>query len=122
MRRTIVGAAFVAMLLPSSAKAGDDIFGLGFELFEVCDVRAHAPISDKCYGLVGAVAEIVMINQAMPEAQRIGPATCIPHGTKVPDIIEAIRPKLRSVFMCGGLCTNTSWVISALAAVYPCKT
>lgn len=120
-RLSSFGLLLAVLLLPNSVEAFDDVFALGFSLSEACDLEDDSPISDKCYGLVGAVAEIVIVNQTMQEDRRIGPRTCIPRGVKVPEIVAAIRPKLRSYYFCGGLCTSTGWVISALADAYPCK-
>ena len=119
LRRLALSAMVVA--LPVSAEAFDDVFGLGISLSDACDLEDNAPISDRCYGFVGAVAEIVIVNQTMQEDRRVGPRTCIPRGVKVPEIVAAIRPKLRSYYFCGGFCTSTGWVRSALAEAYPCN-
>jgi hypothetical protein len=100
-----------------------DTFKIGLDYTKFCDLRDGAPISDACFAFIGAVVEIVESNNlSVPEDKRYFPATCIPHGLKIKEIFETIRPRLRAdTGVCLGMCTSTSYVISSLAALYPCK-
>jgi len=100
-----------------------DEYGLGFNVKEMCDLRpnGNSRMSDKCYGFISAVAEIMKAQQLVPEERRFYRSACIPDGLKVQDIYKAIRPTLMDVGPCLGVCTSTSYVMSALVRVYPCK-
>jgi len=78
-------------------------------------------MSDKCYGFISAVVEIMKVNQGIPKERMFFRPACIPDGLKVEDIYKAIRPALMDVGPCLGLCTSTSYVMSALIRVYPCR-
>lgn len=97
-----------------------DVFGIGIDLDEICDLHSGAPISDKCYGFVGAIVEIVKIDSIQPPQFRRGPKACIPKGANITQIFEKIRPLLRTR-VCAGFCTQTSYVISSLHEAYTCK-
>jgi len=120
--RAVLGVAFVALAaFLSNPTTAQDITGLGLSLHDIC-FRDATPMSDKCYGFIGAIVEIVELDQLDPTQERSFPPTCIPRGLKVEDIYEAIRePLSKRTFSCAGICTATSSVFSALAAVYPCK-
>lgn len=105
---------------PSQSKFDPDVFGIGINFDEICDLHSGAPIADKCYGFIGAVVEIAKTQSAMEPPFRSGPKTCIPKGPTIAEIFEKIRPSLR-VRVCAGFCTQTGYVISALHEAYPCK-
>jgi hypothetical protein len=102
------------------SKIPDDPFGIGIDFTEICDLHAGAPISDKCYGYLGAVIEIVKTDSVMPSRFRTRLKTCIPRGQNIAQIFEKIRPSLR-VRVCGGFCTSTGYVMESLYEAYPCK-
>jgi hypothetical protein len=117
--------AVLSVILSASAAEKDpgwDAFGIGLDFTTFCDLKPGAPLSEPCRTFVGAVIEIVEANNLIsPEFRdRVFPATCIPRGSKIEDIVEAIRPKLQ-VLICAGFCTSTSFVMSALATTYPCR-
>jgi hypothetical protein len=124
--RLIFAAGFALLSLVSSRAIAQDAFdmhGLGFSFKEMCDLRPNGDsrMSDKCYGFISAVAEIMKANQETSEERSFSRPACIPDGLKVEDIYRAIRPALMDVGPCLGTCTSTSYVISALIRVYPCK-
>lgn len=100
-----------------SAAADLDTFGIGINFDEICDLHAGATISDKCYGFIGGIAEIVITDRLSGLPHRA--QTCIPRGQTVPQIFEKIRPLLR-VRVCAGFCTQTGYVISSLHQAYSC--
>ena len=89
----------------------------------MCDLRPNGDsrMSDKCYGFISAVAEIMKADEGTPEERRFFRPACIPDGLKVEDIYKAIRPTLMDVGPCLGICTSTGYVMLALVKVYPCK-
>ena len=119
--RVVLGLAFAASAaFLSSPTTAQEPTGLGLSLQDIC-FRGATPMSDKCYGFIGAIAEIVELDQLFPRQERSFPPTCIPRGLKVEDIYEAIKePLSKRTFSCSGICTATSSVFSAMAAVYPC--
>jgi len=128
MNGKIRWAAFgLAMLLATAnaSAAEKDMnfydFGIGLDFTSFCGLRLEGALSEPCRTFVGSVIEITEANNlSAPEYRdRVFPATCIPRGLKIEDIIEAIRPKLPT--MCLGLCTATWYVMSGLAATFPCK-
>jgi len=131
-RRRIAALIFSCLLvlfavdpLPVSAAPGQlapgtidlDTFGIGINFDEICDLHAGATISDKCYGFIGAIVEIVITDRLSGLSHRA--QTCIPKGQTIPQIFEKIRPLLR-VRVCSGFCTQTGYVISSLHEAYPC--
>ena len=124
--RFIFAAGFALLsLFPSRgiAQAPFDPYGLGINFEEMCDLRPNGDsrMSDKCYGFISAVAEIMKANQETSEERSFSRPACIPDGLKVEDIYRAIRPALMDVGPCLGLCTSTGYVMLALVKVYPCK-
>jgi len=122
----LFAAGFAMLSLVSDraiAQAPSDPYGLGINFEEMCDLRPNGDsrMSDKCYGFISAVAEIMKAEQGMPEERRSSRPACIPDGLKVEDIYKAIRPTLIDVGPCLGLCTSTGYVMLALVRVYPCK-
>lgn len=120
----LIFAAGIAVLLSVSNRAmAQDPYGLGISVMKMCDLRPNGDsrMSDTCYGFIAAVVEMVKVDQGTPEARRISRPACIPDGLRVEDIYRAIRPALMDVGPCLGICTSTSYVISALIRVYPCK-
>jgi hypothetical protein len=114
-------AAVSALLVAHPVAAQDRPTDRGLNLFDMC-FKGSARMSDKCYGFIGAIVEIVETEQLVSTDRRFSPPICIPPGLKVADIWEAIgQPLSDRVFSCAGVCTATSYVISTLAAVYPCK-
>ena len=106
---------------PSQSKFDPDVFGIGINFDEICDLHSGAPIGDKCYGFIGAVIEIVKSDSLTAPQFRTGPKACIPRGQNIPQIFEKIRPSLRArVGICLGFCTQTGYVISSLNEAYPC--
>jgi len=111
--------------LAASATAGQpplgaidlDTFGIGINIDQICDLHAGATISDKCYGFIGAIVEIVITDGLLGLPHRA--LTCIPKGQTIPEIFEKIRPFLK-VRVCSGFCTQTGYVISSLHQAYPC--
>jgi hypothetical protein len=121
VRLILVVALVVSAAFLSSPATAQDPTDLGLSLQDIC-FRGATPMSDKCYGFIGAIAEIVELDQLDPTQERSFPPTCIPRGLKVEDIYEAIQePLSKRTFSCSGICTATSSVFSAMAAVYPCK-
>ena len=123
---SLSAAGFALSLLVSNrAMAQDavDVYGLGFTVEEMCDLRPNGDsrMTDKCYGFISAVAEIAKVSQRLPKERTLFRPACIPDGLKVQDIYKAIRPTLMDVGPCFGECTSTGFVVSALARVYPCK-
>jgi len=124
VRRSFAAIAAVSALLMAHPVAAQDPFGptfRGLDLFDIC-FKGSARMSDKCYGFIGAIVEIVETEQLVSGDRRFSQPICIPPGLKVEDIWDAIgQPLSDRVFSCAGICTATSYVISTLAAVYPCK-
>jgi hypothetical protein len=125
-RRMIVAVAAVGLAAnvamadtPSHSKDNPDVFGIGINFDEICDLHPGAPVGDKCYGFIGAVVEIVMAERAVGPQFRHGPNSCIPKGRTISQIFEKIRPLLK-VRVCGGFCTQTGYVKSSLQEAYPC--
>jgi hypothetical protein len=121
-----LAAGFALLSLVSNraiAQDAVDEYGLGFNVNEMCDLRPNGDsrMSDKCYGFIGAVAEIMKGSQGLPKERAFFRPACIPDGLKVEDIYKAIRPTLMDVGPCFGVCTSTGFVMGALARVYPCK-
>jgi hypothetical protein len=114
-----VSAAPAAPTQPVPGAADLDTFGIGINFDEICDLHAGATISDKCYGFIGAIAEIVITDRLSGLPHRA--QTCIPRGQTIPQIFEKIRPFLR-VRVCAGFCTQTGYVISSLHQAYRCPT
>jgi hypothetical protein len=88
--KLIFAAGFALLSLVSNramAQAGGDVYGLGFNIEEMCDLRPDGDrrMSDKCYGFIGAVAEIMKAQQGVPEERRFYRLACIPDGLKVED-------------------------------------
>jgi hypothetical protein len=124
--RLIFAAGFALLSLVSNraiAQAPFDPYGLGINFEEMCDLRPNGDsrMSDKCYGFISAVVEVMKVDQGTPEERRFFRPACIPDGLKVEDIYKAIRPSLMDVGPCLGLCTSTGYVMLALVKVYPCK-
>lgn len=112
---------------PGSVSADDagakDVFGLGLDLPAICDMAPGAPVSDRCYGFLGAIIEMALSSQGLreqgfDEASFLFVRTCIPPDLKLEQIIEAIRSHMAPA--CTGLCTETGYVLSALELAYPC--
>lgn len=130
MRPDLAFSALVAVAAscvaspPGNAGAGlgYDAYGLDLHPERFCDLEDGAPVSDACYGYVGATIEMVMTEHDVPrpDPQWWRPA-CIPRGVKVADVVARIRPLLRPPRMCGGLCTDTGSVRDALVEAYPCE-
>ena len=121
--RFVLTAGIIALSLVSSPATAQDPYNLGISVTKMCDLRpdGDSRMSDKCYGFISAVVEIMEVNQGMPKERMFSRPACIPDGLKVEDIYKAIRPALMDVGPCLGLCTSTSYVISALIRVYPCR-
>ena len=117
-------AIFVLLLFPHHGVAQEpyDPYGLRINIGDVCDLRPNgsSKMSDKCYGFIGAVAEIVKTNQLYRD-NRIPGSTCIPDGLNIEELYEAIRPALIAGRACFGTCTSTDLVMSTLAHTFPCK-
>ena len=115
----VVDAMPVSTVLGQPAPVALDLdsFGIGINFDEICDLHAGATISDKCYGFIGAIVEIVITDRLSGLPNRA--QTCIPKGQNIPQIFEKIRPFLR-VRVCAGFCTQTGYVISSLHEAYPC--
>jgi hypothetical protein len=126
--RTAFAALILSLIASQSAvaeaqkesKFDPDVFGIGINFDEICDLHSGASISDKCYGFVGAVIEIVKVDSFQAPQFRKGPKTCIPSGADIKQIFERIRPLLRER-MCAGFCTQTGYIMSSLREAYPCN-
>ena len=119
----VLGLAVLSLIFkPATAQ---DPYSLGISVVRMCDLRPNGDsrMSDKCYGFVAAVAEIMKADQGTPPERMSFRPACIPDGLKVEDIYKAIRPSLMELTdaPCLGLCTSTSYVMLALVRVYPCK-
>jgi hypothetical protein len=114
-----IAANVAAADSPSQSKFDPDVFGIGINFAEICDLHSGAPIGGKCYGFIGAVVEIVKTENALPTQFQTWPKTCIPRGQTITQIFEKIRPSLR-VRVCAGFCTSTGYVRSSLHEAYPC--
>ena len=119
-------AALLAFIPPArAAERPIDLFSLGLDFREFCDLEDGAPISNKCMGFLAAVIEIekgyVSLDPAL--ASRLNRA-CIPPGVSIHQIFAVIRPQLRRMIesgTCIGLCDSTGYVMSSLAGNFPCR-
>jgi hypothetical protein len=123
----LASALWLAAFQPGSVRADEpqpkDVFGLGLDLSAMCDLTPGAPVSDRCYGFLGAIVEMALSSeglreQGFDETSFLFVRTCIPADLKLDEIIEAIRSHF--VATCTGLCTETGYVLSALESAYPC--
>jgi hypothetical protein len=137
MRMTAEFAAVSALCLsalvqPPAARAEEprhqDLFGLGLNFREICDLTPGAPVSDRCYGFMGAVIEMALSSQGLreqgfDETSFLFVRTCVPPGVMLEEIIEVIRVQIDThpmLSQCTALCSETGYVLSALESAYPC--
>ena len=113
--------AFAVLLLVPHQGMAQNANGLGINITDICDLRSDGStkLSDKCYGFIGAIAEIAKTHQL--EHDNLFGGICIPDGVNVEQIYEAIRPKLAAGLACFGTCTSSDLVIVTLAHTFPCK-
>ena len=103
LKLAIVLGAFLS-LAPYPAQATEnehtihdwiDPYQLDIDFTKFCDFNDDAPISDKCYGFIGAIAEIVISeNSSGPAANRQFPPACA-WNLNTEQIFKMIRPWLR---------------------------
>jgi hypothetical protein len=76
-------AAVSAVLAAHSARAEDsfDPTGRSLDLFDIC-FQGSARMSDKCYGFIGAIVEIVETEQLVSRDRRFSPPYAFLRGSK----------------------------------------
>ena len=113
-----IAGCVVVMIFSSPVLAAPRTAPASIELDQICDLRTGAPMSDKCLGFVGAVVEIVKIENVMKNRSYLAGA-CVPTELSVPQVFDKIRPSLRH-WVCGGFCPASWNVARSLNEVYPC--